>query len=79
MELFSTLNLWASDLEIDFLRLWAGADSLASLTFVVSASPVARVLIFPFSREYAALKSAWGGGAEKAAKNRGVGDIDYPC
>lgn len=61
MELLFTLNLWASDLEIDFLRLWAAAPSLASVTFVVSASPVAGVLIFSFSREYAALKSAWWG------------------
>lgn len=62
MELVYTLNLWASDLEIDLLRLWAAAHRLASLTFAVSASPVAGVFIFSFSREYAALESARGGG-----------------
>lgn len=62
MELVYTLNLRASDLEIDLLRLCATAHRLASLTFAVSASPVAGVFIFSFSHEYAALKWAWGGG-----------------
>lgn len=76
MKLYFTQNLWASDLKMDFLRLWAAARSLASLTFVVSASPVSGVPFFSFSREYAALKSAWR--ERKQLKIGGWGfDIDY--
>lgn len=78
MELVYTLNLRAFDPEIDLLRLWDAARLLASLTFVISASPVAEVFIFSFSREYAALKLAWGG-ERKLLKIGRLGDIDYLC